>query len=375
MRYVSDHSDRADYYYVYDTKSEEYQEMSSAEIISCCEEIFGCINGVFMDSDGNWCIVPRSELVEKVRKYQVRNLALGKLEIRYLEKGNEVIADECLSKASVIKVASFCHAISPACFRSADAEEIHLPDSVMALSRSMTQVLQGAEKDKVAGEVCFNAKLRRIRLSNNLRVIPSSCFRGCTHLEHIEVPDGVKTLGYRAFENCRDMAYCTLPDSLEAIREGCFAGSGLRSISIPDNVRQIPEDAFRGCSLMKEIKFPKSLVAVGSYAFDGGKMLPSKIELPENCRVFGARAFASSGVKSLTITAKDECHIDRDCFNGSDLEELTILSKMIYPRYDSFDNITKGKVVNLRDEAWHNMNYEARNALSQNFTRIEIIRD
>ena len=60
----------------------------------------------------------------------------------------------------------------------------------------------------------------------------------------------------------------TLPDSVESIGRGAFAGCyGLTSVKWPKNLHKIGQGAFVGCKGLTEVTFPDLLDEVGAYAF------------------------------------------------------------------------------------------------------------
>ena len=63
-------------------------------------------------------------------------------------------------------------------------------------------------------------------LSENITVIPDGAFEECTSLQIIEIPNGVRKIGFDAFHGC----------------------SNLKEIIIPSSVEEICKDAFEGCN-------------------------------------------------------------------------------------------------------------------------------
>ena len=70
------------------------------------------------------------------------------------------------------------------------------------------------------------------------------------------------------FRDCSDLSAVILPESLEAIGEEAFKNcSALRGIEIPQSVTFIGKDAFEGCSHLEAICLSRHLRYVGSNAF------------------------------------------------------------------------------------------------------------
>lgn len=130
------------------------------------------------------------------------------------------------------------------------------------------------------------------------------CFKECTTLESIEIPESVIQIGYSAFESCTSLnsvklhekltkmgdfvfTGCTaltrieLPDSLTEISNGAFYGcSNLSSVSpmgeaqdgvinLPDNIKRVGESAFMQCPKFRQLVAGESLSSIGRYGFYG----------------------------------------------------------------------------------------------------------
>jgi len=67
--------------------------------------------------------------------------------------------------------------------------------------------------------------------------LTSVIFKGCTSLKAFTLPDGVTTIGDRAFQHCFLLTAITLPDGVTTIEDGAFSCcSSLTAITLPDGV-------------------------------------------------------------------------------------------------------------------------------------------
>ena len=106
-----------------------------------------------------------------------------------------------------------------------------------------------------------------IYLGGNIQEIPQYMFSNCNFLEHIVIPQGVKSIGMAAFSNCKNLQSVEFPSSLRVIETGAFAScSKIEKISIPYGTISIRPHAFIHCN-PKEISIPSSVQQIGSYAF------------------------------------------------------------------------------------------------------------
>lgn len=108
---------------------------------------------------------------------------------------------------------------------------------------------------------CKNLK-EVILEKGNYDTIGMMAFSGCTSLTSIDIPDNVKKIDSWAFAGT-GISEIDLKQ-VEILNEGAFSGcKNLKSIKM-DNVRKIGQGEFIGCDSLKEIVFPAKLKELGS---------------------------------------------------------------------------------------------------------------
>ncbi len=97
---------------------------------------------------------------------------------------------------------------------------------------------------KAIGEGAFSREtvIRTVVICNGIEII--SGFSGCNSITDIRIPKSVKTIGSRCFENCGFVNY-TIPDGITTIGYKAFADcEKLTNITIPNSVTSIGDGAF-----------------------------------------------------------------------------------------------------------------------------------
>jgi len=146
--------------------------------------------------------------------------------------------------------------------------EVELPNS---LTRMDTCAFMG----------CYS--LNKVAISSSLKSIEPLAFRSCP-LENITIPEGVQTIGLKAFEYCDELVQVTLPETLTMIGNFAFSACAkLKDIHLPSHLSDIGYRAFEDCKSWKFIQLPNSLTIVGEYAFIGCK--PILLQLPPKLTV------------------------------------------------------------------------------------------
>ena len=115
------------------------------------------------------------------------------------------------------------------------------------------------------------------------------------------VPNGVKFISYRAFENCTSLEKVVLPDGLSEISGKAFAGcSSLKEIKLPNTLIALGEKAFVSCKALKNIEIPDSIGFVGSLVFE-------ECESLEKVKIFGEEiSLEKFNVLDLLINCNSE---------------------------------------------------------------------
>ena len=120
------------------------------------------------------------------------------------------------------------------------------------------------------GELDFQAQIEEF---------PAAIFKGL-NFTSVSFSDSVKSIGDRAFENCKQLETVTFGQGLETIGSYAFEGSGISGeLTFPDSLKRIKAYAFSNCLGITEIDFPEGNATIEYAAFTGDTGV-QKIKIP-----------------------------------------------------------------------------------------------
>ncbi|MQO93298.1 leucine-rich repeat protein, partial [Segatella copri] len=157
-------------------------------------------------------------------------------------------------------------------FRNQEAKSFIIPDGVKSIGNR-------------AFDYCYS--LISISIPNSVTSIGDESFIDCSSLSNLVIPNSVTSIGAWAFDGCKSLRSFVIPDSVTSIGYGAFSYcSSLSSLVIPDSVTCIGFGAFEGCSSLRDIVIPNSVNDIEDRAFEGCNFPDNlKQELISTCTV------------------------------------------------------------------------------------------
>lgn len=110
----------------------------------------------------------------------------------------------------------------------------------------------------------------------SVRVVADRAFSGCENLSQVVMHEGLESIGEGCFFGCKKLEELRIPSSVNVIRKGAFASSGLTWAILKDcNIKILDNCVFEKCYHLKMVMLPESLKVIRPFAFADCKELNS----------------------------------------------------------------------------------------------------
>ena len=158
----------------------------------------------------------------------------------------------------------------------------------------------------------------------HVTALGESLFEKNIYLYAVNLPDGLKTVGPRAFNYASNIAQIALPDSVTEIGPRAFEYCSLDITHWPASLETIGEDAFHSCQLSSEMTLPEGLKDIGPGAFRSSYVL-STVLFPASVEIIGEKAFAAStSLNYLIFSSAELPGIANNAFEGSHIADIDL---------------------------------------------------
>ena len=190
-------------------------------------------------------------------------------------------------------------------------------------------------------------------------------FRNCKKLRQIVLPQNVKMLGERCFQNSgleelafgepRDDAVESECDSEDSLGSSCLRGSKLQTIGAfafqstplrkfvsPAHVRWIGEGAFSDCQNLETVRLHNGLEHLGDHLEDQGQIgafensALREVSLPSSLQRINRRTFKSCANLASVVIGEGVTSLESECFCGTGIRSVEIPSTVERIREGAF---------------------------------------
>ena len=142
--------------------------------------------------------------------------------------------------------------------------------------------------ETIGYECCVQSVIKSIMLGQNVTDVQGGAFKLNYFLEDVSCKPGISNcrLGDQAFNECNNMKHIQLSEGIISLGANCFNNS----------------------QHLESIRLPQTLLYIGNYCFKDGHAL-SSITIPENVEKIGMQAFALTALKDVYLTTTDPAKV------------------------------------------------------------------
>lgn len=233
-------------------------------------------------------------------------------------------------EARFVRLPDDISAIGDYWFTRARVEELHVPASVSKIGvcaflgctglRSVTVEVGSALSEIEEGAFSECQALKRAYLPADMNSGVREQFKRFSTV--VDLPGSGAMIGGIPLSECRQRSEFEIPDGVEEVPAGAFAGSALYKVVIPGSVSAICESAFNGCARLVSVKLAEGLRVLGSSCFEAAGV--KEVVLPCSVREIGRGAFRNcKGLRSIVLPGGLKI-ISEEAFKGSGLVRVSV---------------------------------------------------
>lgn len=131
--------------------------------------------------------------------------------------------------------------------------------------KRIKQAQLSADKEPPKGKVLYLPRYQKTLYAN--------VFKGNEEIVKVVLNEGLREIGEYAFAGCTNLREIIFPNNRIILRKGCFKDcTALKEVYIPD-VSNIGPSAFENCAVLENVILPATLSNVYSRAFRNCRML------------------------------------------------------------------------------------------------------
>ncbi len=165
----------------------------------------------------------------------------------------------------------------------------------------------------VIAENAFGDRITEEKIDYNGTTVTVQTTSYCESLSTVVIPDGIKIIDKKAFNNCFNLSKVIMGDSVTHINDYAFTGSKFKEINLSKSLKYIGSCAFM--SNIEILVLPDSVTTIAPHAFSSSGLI--SITIPESVTEIGGSAF-------------ELCDFICEIVNNSSVEiEFVSLSKTI----------------------------------------------
>ncbi len=191
------------------------------------------------------------------------------------------------------------------------------------------------DADDGCSNIGYNDFLTQIVMPKNVTYIGNYSFYYARGLQQVVLNEGLKEIGYGAFDGCEVLNDVIFPSTLDIIGECAFwSCANLSKVVLNEGLEDIEEYAFDGCAL-ERLEIPSTVKSIGENAFSSNSESLKEIILPYSVGSIGKQAFSDNqNLETVRVDMKKDAITDTETIGigGSAFLNCKILKDVTVPK-------------------------------------------
>lgn len=166
-------------------------------------------------------------------------------------------------------------------------------------------------KYKTYGVFAGCSRIEAIKLPKGVKTIGDYAFFECSGLNAVVLPEGLTSIKSLAFQSCNLKSSFSLPSGLKTMAYGAFTYANLTTINVPASLEELPSSAFYLCTHLTSVTLNEGLKIIGNGAFYSCSLIksikiPASVTYIDNSAFYGCKALAEVVMVATVPPSIDE---------------------------------------------------------------------
>jgi len=189
---------------------------------------------------------------------------------------------------------------------------------------------------------CGHLAIDTLQIPESVDTIPAACFNSCLLIKHISLPKTLRHVGNTAFNQNISLQSISLQEGIESIGTLAFAGMGtIDTIRLPESIKKIRENAFAYNNSLKYLNIPSGIRTIPMEFVVNGNL--DNIYIPDNVITIEEGAFSGNRCTRLRLS-ESLTTIEREAFRGNALTDILLPASLRFIGSQAFASETVQKV-------------------------------
>ncbi len=168
----------------------------------------------------------------------------------------------------------------------------NMPSNVFESKTNLRTFLFPQGVTSIGEKAFYRSGLTEVEIPATVRSVGSNCFCYCPNLVNVDWKATANISDY-CFYGSKQLASVTIADGASSIGQYSFKDcTKLAEIFLPATLNKIDYEAFYNCEQLAEVIFPESLTTIGTRAFYSCNL--TKLILPDSVTLLNGSAFANN---------------------------------------------------------------------------------